>query len=638
MSRKTIAICVTSYDGEYETKVVEGVYRMCQENDINLLCFSALMRKPALNMDRHLDPSIIKGEAEIYNLINYDMLDGIILEGESFMEPEITHRIYERARQKNIPVVNVNDPEHQVDYNVELSDKNAMEFVMRHLVEEHGLTKINFIGGFPGNLQTVERLEAYKKILQEHDIPVEDDRIDYGEFWVKAKECTKRFMESGKEVEAIVCANDTMAFYAMDYLKEHGYSIPEDLVVTGFDGIPDCDSYDPTLTTVKRAFGTAGRRAVEILMKVWEGEKVSEVTYVDSELIKNQSCGCVPKDKKHNALFGDKYTAKNDYFYFNSYLQKMNIIFAEATTSEQLFESTLEGAEFFEFNRLFVCICEGIEKVDKSIRETETGKSKYGLTPRMVSVVKYGHDVFNGTSFDTSKLLPIDIFHESKPCFFAFSPIYFKSRFLGYVAYEPTVLISGKGDLVGTWLIQLQNNAGSFYMKNELQYVVEQLDNLYARDPLTGLYNRRGMVKNHYILDNAVRDGDYITYLVSDVDGLKKVNDAFGHEGGDTVIIRVASALSGAFPKDAVCVRTGGDEFSVFFTHEKPVDVDAMIKRVDQSLEDFNQNSGLPYKAGCSCGYKTAILKDIKELDDMIKEADDKMYAVKSAKKVIRKD
>ena len=298
MSRKTIAICVTSYDSEYETRVVEGVYEACQELNINLLCYSALMRKPALNMDRHLDDSIIRGEAEIYNLINYDMLDGIILEGESFMSPEISDLIYKRAKQRNIPVVNINDPEFRTDYNIELSDSNAMEFVIRHLVEEHGLTKINFIGGFPGNLQTEERLSAYKKILTEHDIAIEEDRIDYGEFWVKARECTKKFMESGKEIEAIVCANDTMAFYSMDYLKEHGYSIPEDIVVTGFDGLPDCEQYEPTLTTVRRAFKTAGRSAVDILKNVWDGEKIDKVLYVESELIKNQSCGCVSKNNK----------------------------------------------------------------------------------------------------------------------------------------------------------------------------------------------------------------------------------------------------------------------------------------------------------------------------------------------------
>ena len=71
MKRPAIAVCVTGYDWEYETRVVSGVYERCKELGCHLLVFSDLMRKPELNSGRTLPPEILHGEIEIYNLINY---------------------------------------------------------------------------------------------------------------------------------------------------------------------------------------------------------------------------------------------------------------------------------------------------------------------------------------------------------------------------------------------------------------------------------------------------------------------------------------------------------------------------------------------------------------------------------------
>ncbi len=203
MKRRNIAVCVTGYNWEYESKVVDAICRRCKELSINVLTFASTVRKPECNSNRVLPKNIILGETEIFNLINYDITDGIIIFGDSIIEAKVIEILHERAKEKGIPLLNINDQEHITDINVNLSDKTAMEFVVRHLVEDHGLRKINFIGGFPGNLQTEERLAAYKKVLEENDIPIEEKRIAYGEFWKKAMECTAEFVNSGDMPEAI---------------------------------------------------------------------------------------------------------------------------------------------------------------------------------------------------------------------------------------------------------------------------------------------------------------------------------------------------------------------------------------------------------------------------------------------------
>lgn len=210
MSRRTIAVCVTGYNWEYESRVIDGINSRCEELDISLLIFASLIQKPDINSRKTLPESIVRGESEIFNLINYDLVDGVIILGGYIVDERVIYSVSEKCGKHGIPMININDPDHRLKINVDLSDRVAMEYVIRHIVERHGKRRINFIGGFPGNLQTEERLAAYKKVLTEYGIPIEEERIGYGEFWIKAKDCTERFMRSEQRPEAIEYAPTTL--------------------------------------------------------------------------------------------------------------------------------------------------------------------------------------------------------------------------------------------------------------------------------------------------------------------------------------------------------------------------------------------------------------------------------------------
>ncbi len=638
MKRKNIAVCVTGYNWNYESRVVSGIWESCAELDINLLIFATLIRRPELNTDRVLPESVIRGESEIFNLINYGSIDGIIILGDSIIEEKVIYDVSAKAAQRNIPVVNVNDPTHMLYRNVILSDKKAMEFVVRHLVEEHGLTKINFIGGFPGNLQTEERLEAYKKVLREHDIPIEESRIAYGEFWKKAAECAEQFISSGDIPQAIVCASDTMAIFCMDYLQEKGYSIPEDIIVTGFDGLKDCETYSPTITSVRRGFKSAGQRAVEIIRDIWDGKETDVISEVDSELVIMQSCGCVPKEKNRKFDYlSEKYGEESASLEFRTYIHSMNTDFAAVKTSVELFANAKRSAEFFHLRRLFICICSNIERETAELDKEEIISSFRGISDSMVTMFSYGSSVPVGKQFPAAELVPEDILNGEKAVVFAFSPLYFKEKFLGYLAYEPTGF-KGYGEHFTTWLMMLSNNTGSFYMNKKLELVVEQLENLYVRDPLTGLYNRRGMAKyGKELLDNAKEADSCITVVCSDIDNLKPINDLYGHEAGDNAILQTAKAIANSMPDSAVCVRTGGDEFCSVLRSCSDDEIQAIIEQIDRTLSDYNSSSGLQYTIGCSCGYYRMKAVETESIEKIAAFADEEMYKVKVRKKAMRK-
>ena len=633
MKRKTIALCVTGYDKEYETRIAEGIVRRCAELDINLLVFASLIRKPDLNSGLTLPESVIKGETAVFDLLNYKLTDGIIILGDSIIDEKVIEKVHSRARKNNVPVVNINDHTHVLDKNITLSDKCAMEFVMRHLVEEHGLKKINFIGGFPGNLQTEERLAGYKKVLSEHGIPVEEKRIAYGQFWTKAADCTKEFLKDDVP-QAIVCASDTMAIFCMDELKKEGYRIPEDIIVTGFDGIADCELYSPTVTTVRRSFACSGEKAVDILSDMWNGIDVPDWTDVVSSLEKAQSCGCVKKEPQEESYYNSKYQSKNTFIEFTAKLTEMNTAFAGCSTSEEIYEALRSGAAFFRFNRLFVCIRSSVEGggsfVGSGSMKTE------GEAYSMMSMLPYGHDVPVGTKFSSERLLPIELLDGEKAVFFGFSPLYFNDKFMGYLAYEPTRM-GGAGDFFSTWVTAINNNAGNFYMKKDLELVVKELENLNVRDPLTELFNRRGMEKfGGRLVERAKMENLVLTVICADIDGLKTINDKWGHEAGDNAIRQTANALFYAMPSDSVCTRTGGDEFSIILCGEGDDSINGYIRRVSEYLADYNSRSELPYKVDCSCGYCSVNGGEISSMESVTRMADENMYRLKAAKKQAR--
>lgn len=102
----------------------------------------------------------------------------------------------------------------------------------------------------------------------------------------------------------------------------------------------------------------------------------------------------------------------------------------------------------------------------------------------------------------------------------------------------------------------------------QLQERVEQLDLLAHEDSLVGLPNRRGFMRAlERIIDRVSRYQEKAALLFVDLDGLKVINDSFGHQAGDEALIQVARLLVGGVRKSDVVARIGGDEFAILLGH-----------------------------------------------------------------------
>ncbi len=152
-------------------------------------------------------------------------------------------------------------------------------------------------------------------------------------------------------------------------------------------------------------------------------------------------------------------------------------------------------------------------------------------------------------------------------------------------------------------------------------------------DPLTEVYNRRSLddMAAKY-MSRAQRLGKPLTFMVIDTDRFKEINTRFGHLTGDFVIAEIAALLQGAVRGSDSVVRYGGDEFLVILA-DAPLDgAEVAVNRVAKSLEDWNRAGQLKdFELSLSIGL--AEWKPGKTLDDVLSEADTKMYSAKEARK-----
>lgn len=151
-------------------------------------------------------------------------------------------------------------------------------------------------------------------------------------------------------------------------------------------------------------------------------------------------------------------------------------------------------------------------------------------------------------------------------------------------------------------------------------------------DPLTGLFNRRGMELEMARVFGLSQDG-LAAMLVLDIDHFKKINDTYGHAIGDVVIRKVAETMTSMAPNDAVSVRFGGEEFIVLLPGASPEVARSVGENIRQTIERLRlirRHDKLAISAfTISVGIATRTGSDT--LDSLFDRADKALYEAKSS-------
>lgn len=162
-----------------------------------------------------------------------------------------------------------------------------------------------------------------------------------------------------------------------------------------------------------------------------------------------------------------------------------------------------------------------------------------------------------------------------------------------------------------------------------LERLAAKLEQLTLHDELTGLHNRRGLeLHGDRAIARAGRDGSAICVLFMDLDGLKAINDQFGHAAGDQALIAVAGILRDSVRLGDVTARIGGDEFTAVLVGVSPAQADDVCARVRRALKKRG-----PSDHTVSVSIGLATLAPGQTLPDLIETADRAMYDGRSQRR-----
>jgi DNA-binding LacI/PurR family transcriptional regulator len=180
---------------------------------------------------------------------------------------------------------------------VTVENINITKKLIDHLIRKHNRRRILFLRGPIRQEDSMRREIGYKAALEANGIPFDEKLVLNGEFDRSvASQVMDTFLKNGGRgtFDAVFTGDDDAAIGVLQSLQQHGYNIPSDVSVVGFDDLGFAPFLNPPLTTVRAPTESVGRIATEKLFDLLETQSQSSepVVTLPTEIIFRHSCGC----------------------------------------------------------------------------------------------------------------------------------------------------------------------------------------------------------------------------------------------------------------------------------------------------------------------------------------------------------
>lgn len=528
------------------------------------------------------NPLYAEGLKSIFYVPELDEYDSIFMASDTMhhfnLNKELIHLI---LTSTSVPMVNVRSVERGF-HCVVPSNEGSLYEITNRLITEFGVKEFGFVTGRDDMEDSHERFAGFKKALDEYGLTIDESRIFHGDYWRRQGAQTAEFFlqptgTAESLPQAIVCSNDYMALALADELQARGVRIPEDVFITGVDNIDEAIYNDPPLSSIEVSAEKMTLLALDTLEKLYRGELVPELQKVTGNVYFRKSCGV-----------DDTVDAKQ----------------------KRIFDSTrrMHSRRYIELSTTF----------EDCMSEEEC--------------VKEAIDYFNSTGVfkDCRLCLKGEKPRESRGTTI-FLPVHFRNDVYGYCSLRllPNNKRNPIDDIFEFIMLLIGQTLSRLRLINEI-LSFKDVQQLAFNDPMTGLFNRRGFDRKITEIYTYTTKNSLLTAVASiDMNGLKEINDNYGHAAGDDAIIRLSKAISESLGDREFAVRMGGDEFEAVLLLTEP-------DRTEKFLEEFKAamakaNDETEYELTASVGLCT--VENWEMFMECIHTADRKMYEAKRAYK-----
>lgn len=621
--RKTIGVFMNRADTDFQAIAQRVTQQKAKELGYDVYYFFTVGYRDSEN---HYDEQ----EKGMFLFAPVEKLDGILVMPDSYDMPGFREALLDMLEKRvTCPIVCVRDSRIHYD-SVYTNDNDAIRPLLEHLMDDHGYRKICFQAGYEGHPDSEARLNCYLEEMEKRGLPLPKNYLYHGTMWTKGADKAFEYFFGDKEnwPEAVVCANDYMAYALIEELFARGYSVPEDVVVTGFDNVENVSLSRITLTTVGQDYHNMLNTAMDMLSQriemVERGEPLPPYHHVKlpGEFVKRQSCGCqkeVEPEDQHQKIRQ-----------FNQTLRTIH----QREVSQTYFSIELNAVETYESIH---------STVMRKLNDTPTMRDFYlclfedengyaeKITPRarLISWVSDRQDRgVPNVSFDREEILPSLAERADEPQAFFIHLLHQRESTFGYTVMQyqdgetPSMFYMHWNIIIS---IALRNLSSQF----KLESLYEERRRSSITDVLTGIFNRRGFEEQlGEMWKGLCEEGKMVCFISLDLDNLKAINDTYGHqEGGDLALRTIAAAIQAASPEGAVAARFGGDEFWVYLPDCDETGAQAFRRRFEDYLKKYNRTAR--FTVGASVGAAVFELGDGLTMSQCIHESDEILYQEK---------
>jgi len=647
--RKLIGCIMNCPENVYQQRLMEGLQARCELYGYDLAVFSPLVNSV------HFYKDFLHAEFNLLELINYDLLDAVVVVslplvgmGDSTAYDRVRGLLRNNCKK---PVICLDLPmdDHATVYT---DDSTAFRAITSHVIDVHKCKKIYFLAGSQNEGTVDGRLKGFRDELVSRGIAINEDEIFIGDFWYTSGAALADRIISGEleKPDAVICASDHMALGLLNKLVKSGINVPEDIIVTGFDATQEAIVNEVSVTSYTPDNKSMAEEAIDRIRAVLEPKQSIAPLEKSSinGIFTGMSCGC-PVDYRQlmKRLNGSLYKANRDpdsgeiannedlYRLTESYMLEA---LTESASPEECLDNIYNQTYLIRpYDHFYLCLREDWLDTESVLRNGYPSRMRMNIhaipQENEAPDVEFFHCDDDRRTFATELMLPDMLKYHSKPYVYHFVPVHFQENTLGYAVIQcelsRRIVIT---NVVRNWMRNINNAIQMTRVNHRL------LDDSEI-DKLTGLKNRRGMEHVLKELLGEASRSDYFYAVVFDLDGLKLINDNYGHTEGDFAITSIANAVSQVTGSNEVSIRAGGDEFYLVGINKHCTEKTLIdkVSRYRAIVSDINHTSSKPYEISASVGFCVKKLSEVSTVDDIIREADKYMYLCKAENKKQRR-